>query len=72
MTQTETKELAELGAEVLENGIEITLRKGDLTKVLATVVVANIASYTVISGIKFIGNFSANRRLRKLEKAQKD
>lgn len=46
------RELAELGAEIEEEGIEVSVRSGDIVIVFAAVVAANIATYGIGVGIK--------------------
>jgi hypothetical protein len=51
MTKDEMEEMADLAVDICEEGIEVSLKSGDLTKVFVAVVVANVVSYIVLGGI---------------------
>ena len=52
MANETVEEMAELANEIFDEGIEVTLRDGDLVKVFAAVLVANIATVFVLNGLK--------------------
>ncbi len=51
MTKDEMEDMAYLAVDICEEGIEVSLKSGDLTKVFVAVVVANVVSYIVLGGI---------------------
>jgi undecaprenyl pyrophosphate phosphatase UppP len=52
MTENEMKDLADAALEIYEEGIEVSLKSGDLGKVFVAVIAANVVTYITAAGLK--------------------
>ncbi len=51
MTNDEMHDMAYLAQDIIDEGIEVSLRKGDMSKVFVAVIAANIATVFIVSGL---------------------
>ncbi len=52
MANETMEEMASLAEDIFTEGIAVSLKEGDLSKVFAAVVVANVVTYLTLTGIK--------------------
>ncbi len=62
LTEDETEELVEMATEILDEGIQVSLRPGDLQKVFTAVVLANVTAYFAVVGIKNLSQWIDRKR----------
>lgn len=63
-TNDEINGITGLVTNILDDGITVSMNKGDLPKVFASVIVANLTTYLVINGTKAVVKKVAKRRIK--------
>ncbi len=59
MTENEMKDLADSALDIYTEGIEVSLKSGDLGKVFVAVIAANVVTYITVTGLKTYVNRKA-------------